>query len=552
MATITANNLRRPLIVGCLAAALLMVAALGYEAVTAARAQRETAEGVLRDYAGLAAEQYARNVGVTLDYELIFPVLSLFDDAESATGPTADPDVQVEGQRTTRRLDELVARFFWTDLETGELRIANVGNAAPAGAQNAGGDASTGTPSPYDAEALATMLRHHAATIYEENWYYAAMMPAPAGESRLLVYRLVADSAGARDSLQGFEAAPSALDDLLAQAVDLYALLPESLTDGASNEDLVWVSLLDSAGRTLFENGPPGDRALSASFDLGPRLDHMRVEATIPPASAGRLVVGGLPYSRLPLVIGMFAVTVALLGAGVTLLRREQELVDLREQFVAGASHELRTPLAQIRMFAETLRLERVRSSEERNRALEIIDREARRLAFLVENLLQFSSAGQQQRFAPEMIDVGNLAADVVEGFAPLAAARGARIEIDAADHVEASVDRNMLRQVLLNLLDNAIKYGPEGQVVTVKVATAGPEVVLSVADQGSGVPAAERPRVWERFWRAPAANGVTGTGIGLALVRELAEVHSGSVTVEDAPGGGAHFIVRLPKTRPV
>ena len=99
MATITANNLRRPLIVGCLAAALLMVAALGYEAVTAARAQRETAEGVLRDYAGLAAEQYARNVGVTLDYELIFPVLSLFDDAESATAPTADPDGQVHRER---------------------------------------------------------------------------------------------------------------------------------------------------------------------------------------------------------------------------------------------------------------------------------------------------------------------------------------------------------------------------------------------------------------------------------------------------------------------
>ena len=98
MATITANNLRRPLIVGCLAAALLMVAALGYEAVTAARAQRETVEGVLRDYAGLAAEQYARNVGVTFDYELIFPVLGLFDGAESATGPTVDPDVQVEGQ----------------------------------------------------------------------------------------------------------------------------------------------------------------------------------------------------------------------------------------------------------------------------------------------------------------------------------------------------------------------------------------------------------------------------------------------------------------------
>ena len=313
---------------------------------------------------------------------------------------------------------------------------ADAPNVPPSGAENADRNSSTSARRDHDAEALATMLRRHAETSYEEHWYYAALIGAPGGELRLLVYRLVADSTGARTAVQGFEAAPSVLDGLLAQAVDLYALLPESLTDGADNEGLVWVSLFDSAGRTLFENGPPGERALSASFDLGPRLDHLRVEAAIPPSSAARLVVGGLPYSRLPLVIGMFALTVALLGAGVTLLRREQELVDLREQFVAGASHELRTPLAQIRMFAETLRLDRVRSSEERDRSLEILDREARRLAFLVENLLQFSSAGQHRlRFAPETVDVVNLTADVVEGFAPLASARGARIEIDAADH---------------------------------------------------------------------------------------------------------------------
>ena len=180
------------------------------------------------------------------------------------------------------------------------------------------------------------------------------------------------------------------------------------------------------------------------------------------------------------------------------------------------------------------------------------LDREARRLTFLVDNLLQFSRSGQRATpFAPELVDVGRLAAEIVEDIEPLAAARGARIHIEIGLDTDAPVDRDMLRQVLLNLLDNAIKYGPEGQTVTVAVAGADGDVVLSVADQGPGVPAAERNRVWERFWRGQAANGVTGTGIGLTLVKELVELHGGEVSVAEAPAAGARFVVRLSGARP-
>jgi two-component system phosphate regulon sensor histidine kinase PhoR len=246
------------------------------------------------------------------------------------------------------------------------------------------------------------------------------------------------------------------------------------------------------------------------------------------------------------------------------LLRREQELVHLREQFIAGASHELRTPLAQLRMFTETLLLERVRSSEEQRRAVEILDREARRLAFLVENLLQFSTPRQQMSFMPAATDLGRLVADVVESFEPLAAARGVRIEVRAADGIEAFVDRDMLQQVLLNLLDNAVKYGPDNQTVTVELGdqvqagandtiSGGDDgrIALSVSDQGPGVREGDRLRVWERFWRGRATNGVTGTGIGLALVKEVVVLHGGEIRVEDAAGGGARFVVRLPRVAP-
>jgi signal transduction histidine kinase len=215
-------------------------------------------------------------------------------------------------------------------------------------------------------------------------------------------------------------------------------------------------------------------------------------------------------------------------------------------------------------MFTETLLLERVRSSEEQRRALQILDREARRLAFLVENLLQFSSPRQPTSFMPAATALGRLVTDVVESFAPLAAARGVRIEVHAPDGIEAFVDRDMLQQVLLNLLDNAVKYGPDNQTVTVELtdqAQAGANdaisgaddgrIAISVSDQGPGVPEPDRLRVWERFWRGRSTNGVTGTGIGLAVAKEIVVLHGGEIRVEDAPGGGARFVVRLPRAAP-
>ena len=567
------TRLRRPLIVGCLGAALLVVTALGYEAVTAARAQRRTVEGVLRNYAELAAEQYALNVGVVLDYEWFFPVFGLLETVAPGT-PFPDPDREIKGQRGAYRLGDLATRFFWLDGQTGELAVEPVGAAAAggAGARPPGSDREPGIEAPAatlrDAdpgieepaatlrdpdpgiEELAATLRQHAETRYDDGWYHAAIIEAAAGGALILVYRRAPPEGGEPDGLYGFEAAPGALDTFLRLAVHRYPLLPESLTNGAGADELVRVRLLDREGQTLFETGPAGDRLLGAGHQVGEHLGGLRVEAAIPPSSAARLVVGGLPYSRLPLILGMLAITVVLLGVGVALLRREQELVDLREQFVAGASHELRTPLAQIRMFAETLRLERVRSGEERRRSLEILDREARRLAFLVENLLQFSSAARgPRRFAAERTDVGRLVADVVEGFAPLAAARGARLAFVDAGGVIASADRGMLRQVILNLLDNAVKYGPAGQTVAVEATACGGGAVISVTDRGPGVVAAERQRIWERFWRGAASDGISGTGIGLALVKELVEMHGGSVAVEAVAGGGSRFVVRLPGT---
>src|SRR5262249_9428671 len=153
------------------------------------------------------------------------------------------------------------------------------------------------------------------------------------------------------------------------------------------------------------------------------------------------------------------------------MVRKERALARMRADFVASVSHELRTPLTQIRMFAETLLLDRVRSDDERKRALAVIDQETRRLSNVVENGLQFSRGERGTlRIAPHPCDVAAAVRETIDLFAPIAAGRGVRVALEAAESIEANVDEGAARQIVLNLLDNAVKYGPEGQEVAVRV----------------------------------------------------------------------------------
>jgi signal transduction histidine kinase len=191
-----------------------------------------------------------------------------------------------------------------------------------------------------------------------------------------------------------------------------------------------------------------------------------------------------------------------------------------------------------------------VRSDDERQRSVAIIDQEARRLTHLVENILQFSRAERSSpRVSLEALDLATLVEEVVESFAPLAGTRGVTVRTAHAGHTVARADRDALRQVLLNLLDNAVKYGPVGQTITVgtRMAPDGRAQVW-VDDQGNGIAARDKARVWEPFRRLDRAveAGISGNGIGLAVVRELVVAQGGSVSVLDAPGGGASFVVSL------
>jgi signal transduction histidine kinase len=190
-----------------------------------------------------------------------------------------------------------------------------------------------------------------------------------------------------------------------------------------------------------------------------------------------------------------------------------------------------------------------LRSDAERTRALDIIDQEARRLIRLVENVLQFSRSGAAGRgLHREMVPLETIVRETLDAFRPLAAAKGAllRTELPAESAVQA--DPSALRQILLNLLDNAVKYGPKEQTISVTARTLNGKTRIVVDDQGPGIPTDDRERVWKGFYRLhrETRSAVAGSGIGLAVVRSLAGEMGGKTWIEETDTGGARFVVEL------
>jgi signal transduction histidine kinase len=274
--------------------------------------------------------------------------------------------------------------------------------------------------------------------------------------------------------------------------------------------------------------------------------------ATAFAALAALGLAAGTAASVVPLGWALAALFVAvLLGAGlaaVTLAARET--ARLRRALAASVSHDLRTPLAQIRMFTEMLLMQRERSEQERTRWLEAIERESHRLSNVMDNLLLFIHGDEPDPFpARRGIDIGALAEDVAAEFSARAAAAQMRIVADPPAGLQVFGDPSAIRQILVNLLDNALRFGPAGQTVRLGLSADAQQVVLCVSDEGPGIPGRQRAAAWTAFVRLdPAQTPEGGAGLGLAVVRRVVELHGGTARIEDAPGGGALVRICLPR----
>jgi PAS domain S-box-containing protein len=232
-------------------------------------------------------------------------------------------------------------------------------------------------------------------------------------------------------------------------------------------------------------------------------------------------------------------------------LTAERAIDELKREFLATASHELRTPLAAIYGAAMTLRRRDVEVNEEdRDRLLGVIAHESDRLARIVNEILVADHLDSGRlRIDATGLDPLKTATEVVNA-ARVVAPESVAIELEAdADMPAVTADREHLRQVLVNLVDNAVKYSPDGGRVIVRIEDRGPSVRFSVSDEGIGIPPNQQTRVFDKFYRLDPdlTRGVGGTGLGLYICRELVRRMSGGISLVSSPGEGSTFIVDLP-----
>jgi signal transduction histidine kinase len=516
---------------------------LGVEAIRTAQEQRHATDRVLTEYAGLAA-WYFRTVW-RADWE---------SQGKSALGPVITEPLPHAGDtlpavstlahvarryaRCATPAGDSLRYYFRYDHRTGEL-VTTGAEPGPARRQML-------------LDSLYAMLELPPVELFT-----MAAGEDQAGQRRVILAGHKLDPDGRAVATFGLETCMRALGrDAFPRAFGNYPLLPPALVGAIPNDSMVSITVTRGVegepGETLFVSAPQYPATYRARVVERPAAASMRFEAHLRPSLESRLVPSRPTGFRVFWLLGLLSATLALAGVVLAQIRREQQLVRARSDFVSSVSHELRTPLAQIRLFAESLKLGSARSERDRAAAIEVILQESQRLMHLVENVLHFTQPGGRGRTPfPERVDLSRLAREVVDGFEPLARGRGIRFRVEAPDRVEVQVEPGPTRQILLNLLDNAVKFSPVERSVTVRTWLEDGWACLAVADEGPGIPAADREAIWRPFVRLHGdASRAPGSGIGLAVVRDLVERQDGQVRVEDGAAGGTVFTIRFPALR--
>jgi signal transduction histidine kinase len=267
--------------------------------------------------------------------------------------------------------------------------------------------------------------------------------------------------------------------------------------------------------------------------------------------------------SALAALIGLFSAWRA--------FNRQQELADMKSNFVSSVSHELRAPIASVRLMAESLERGKIAEAPKQLEYFRFIGQECRRLSSLIENVLDFSRIEQgRKQYDFEPTDLLALLQQTVKLMEAYAVEKHVSIELQLPNHqpstfdYQLSLDGRAIQQALINLIDNAIKHSPNGQTISVVLesesdrqlsehATRNTEyatpVRISVIDHGPGIPPAEHQKIFERFYRlgSELRRETQGVGIGLSIVKHIVEAHGGRVLVQSAPGQGSRFTIELP-----
>ena len=369
-----------------------------------------------------------------------------------------------------------------------------------------------------------------------------------------VVYFVVPQKAGQEAAMGGFVFDPEYLRDQFFPQV-LNSLMASNLTeDKGSNH----------AGVMVHMKGNPDFLAACTDWDGGkPEVEH-----TMEGAFPGLVLAMKLRGTTLKAMGDHFVRMEFLILGGLSLLlaggilftyrnvNREMALARLKSDFVSNVSHELRTPLSLIRLYAETLELGRLTSQDKREEYYRIIRKESERLTALINNILDFSriEAGRKEYEFRET-DIAELVRNTLESYRYQIEQNGFTFEENISENLPPMrVDREAIARSLLNLVNNALKYSQREKYLGVSLYRENGSVKLEVVDHGIGISRAEQSKIFEKFYRVgdPLVHNTKGSGLGLSLVRHIAEAHGGEVSVESTPGQGSKFVIALPVNVPV
>jgi signal transduction histidine kinase len=310
-------------------------------------------------------------------------------------------------------------------------------------------------------------------------------------------------------------------------------------------------AVLDAEGRAVYSQGPLDRAHLIVAVPFREGFPSWTMALYQPAGSSPRESV----RRQVMIFTAAFGVLLLVIATGIVatwrLVRRETEMARLKADFVANVSHDLKTPLSVIRMFGETLEMGRLPDEAARREYYRVITRESERLTRLIDNVLDFSRIESGRRtYARVPTAVEPLVRETLEAFSYPLAQEGFKVHVQVTpDLPEVSLDAEGVGQALANLIDNAIKYSGDRRSLVIEARVVEGTLALTVADEGIGIPREEQGRIFDKFYRVGRSEtqGRRGSGVGLALVRHVAEAHGGRITVESRPGEGSRFTLWLP-----
>jgi signal transduction histidine kinase len=530
-------KLLRTILVGVTLATIVGGAALSLrDAVRANRQQREAAQRTLDAYAHFASYLYVTRVYLRARERTVLQAFVKLGPDDPWSGPlpppTVIPAVPDTGETCAQSSQWKIYRFR-LDLPSGALTVVG------------------GTPSAEAMRLIRDSLPKLAVSPPVKSWHFGYLFVNSPGFPEAIAYTPVRDTSGRVLAVYGYRSCYGTYDVWDYALVRRAArIVPPFLIDSLPPDSIVTVRVTDAHGRILYSAPARNVSERATGRDTVPQISDIVVTVGLRPLVANRLVIGGLPTSRLPASVLVLISSIVLAIATLAMLRSEFKLVDSREMFLANVSHELRTPLQHILLFVQILRLKRARNDAERDKAVEIIETETQRLIRLTDNVLAVVR-NTRPNLALGSVDVTQIAERAAELCAQLAESRSMKIELDG-DHAIATAHAESLKQILVNLLDNAVKYGPAGQTIRIGIRADSHDVHVWVEDSGPGIPHGDRDRVWEAFVRLDSPGDATaGTGIGLTIARDLIVQMHGRIDIHEATGGGARVAFVLPRSIP-